>query len=66
MEPTPSSKQIAAAEQEFCEAFRRDYPIFWLATLLVPPLTAVAICTFVRLLSSVDPKVLLQISSFTK
>ena len=47
MEPTPSSKQIAAAEQEFCDAFRRDYPFFWLATLLVPPLTGVGICIFV-------------------
>ena len=47
MEPTPSSKQIAAAEQEFCDAFRRDYPVFWLTTLLVPPLTAIAICIFV-------------------
>ena len=47
MEPTPSSKQIAAEEQEFCDAFRRDYPVFWLTTLLVPPLTAVAICIFV-------------------
>ncbi len=49
MEPTPSSKQIAAAEQEFCDAFRRDYPVSWFVTLLVPPLSTIAICIFVGL-----------------
>ncbi|GAJ11076.1 unnamed protein product, partial [marine sediment metagenome] len=44
MEPTPSSNQIAAAEKEFCDAFRRDHPFWWLITLFVPPVSAVAFC----------------------
>ena len=41
MDSSPSSTQIAADEKEFCEAFRRDYPLWWLITLLVPPLSAI-------------------------
>ncbi len=44
MEQTPSSNQIAAAEQEFCDAFRRDYPFWWWMTLLVPPVSAIVLC----------------------
>lgn len=47
MEPTPSSNQIAAAEKEFCEAFRREHPFWWLITLFVPPVSAVAFCLVV-------------------
>jgi len=47
MEQTPSSDQIAVAEKEFCDAFRRDYPFWWLTTLLVPPLSAIVLCLVV-------------------
>jgi len=47
MEQTPSSDQIAVAEKEFCDAFRRDYPFWWLTTLLVPLLSAIVLCLVV-------------------
>ncbi|MDE0939172.1 MAG: small multi-drug export protein [Pirellulales bacterium] len=47
MKQTPSSDQIAVAEKEFCDAFRRDYPFWWLTTLLVPLLSAIVLCLVV-------------------
>ena len=49
MDQTPSSDQIAAAEKDFCDAFRRDYPFWWLTTLLVPPLSVIVLCLVVGL-----------------
>ena len=53
MKQTPSSDQIAVAEKEFCDAFRRDYPFWWLTTLLVPPLSAIVLCLVVGFTGSV-------------
>jgi len=38
-----ASARIEAAEKDFYEAFRRDYPAWWLITLLLPPVSFVVL-----------------------
>ncbi len=53
MSDASASTQIEADEKDFYEAFRRDYPIWWRITFLLPPLSTLVICLVVVVLGGI-------------